>query len=352
VVKTEPQNILVREVNWIGDAVMTLPALSFLKSFYPGSRLSVLARPWVADLFLHHPAVDEIIRYDQQRRHRGLKGRWALARELRKHSFDLAVLFQNAFDAALLAFLARIPVRVGYDRDARRALLTHVVGLRPDHETRHHVDYYLDLLEGWRGRDPREQTPPVLSLYLSLEEEAWARQFLEARGMEPGAFIGLNPGATYGSSKRWFPERFAQVADGLMARTGMKTIIFGGPGERQIAEEIKHEMQGTAIVVAGETSVRQLMALISVTGLFITNDSGPMHIGAAFNRPLVALFGSTSPEATGPYSEKSRVVRATGPDCTPCFLRECRRHDLECMNTIMPKDVIEAAMDVYKEGRE
>jgi len=331
---------------------MTLPALAALRARFPNSRLSILARPWVADLFLHHPAVDEILVYDYDNKHRGLSGKWALAAELRKKSFDMAVLFQNALDAAVLSFLARIPVRVGYDRDGRGLLLSHAVKPRPDHKTRHHVHYYLDLLQGWLGIDPRTGAPPVLSLELGPDEQEWGIRFLAGEGMRPDGFIGLNPGATYGSSKRWFPERFAQVADTLMERTGMKTLIFGGPGERDIATEIAGRMKGAAVVVAGQTTVRQLMTLVSMSGILITNDSGPMHIGAAFNRPLVALFGSTSPEATGPYSARSRVVRAAGPECTPCFLRECKRRDLECMKTITPEAVIEAALQVYQGARE
>lgn len=343
------ERVLVREVNWIGDAVMTLPALSFIRNRWPEAQISVLARPWVADLFRHHPAVDEILIYDHRGQHKGATGKWSLAQELRKRSFDLALLLQNAFDAAALSFLARIPVRVGYDRDGRGWLLTDAVPLRNDPVVRHHVNYYLDLLEGWLGEDPRASVPTRLRLYISPEEEDWADRFLRKLGIASSGFVGINPGATYGSSKRWFPERFAAVADELKNQTGSEIVLFGGPTESGIAEEIARKMKGQAHVLAGRTSIRELMTLISRCRLFITNDSGPMHIAAAFDIPLVALFGSTSSEATGPYSRRSRVVQAEGPECRPCFLRECSKKNLECMTRISVESVTKAAMDLYRE---
>jgi len=350
-----PRKILIRAVNWIGDAVMTLPALEAVKRLHPEASITVLARPWAAEIYRNHPAVDEILIYENTGRHNGLAGKLRLARLLRRSRFDTALLFQNAFDAAMIAFLAGIPERVGYNRDARRLLLTRAVDLRAGHKLkdgtrlRHHVDYYLDLVEGWTGIDPRIGHETVMRMHLTDAERAWADTFIANSGLGGASIIGINPGATFGSSKRWFPERFAEAADRLAENAGAGVIIFGGPQEVSIAGEIAGRMTNKPVVAAGRTTLRELVALIERCDLFITNDSGPMHIAAALDRPVVALFGSTSPEATGPYCRNHRIVRPAGTDCAPCFKRKCHKAGTPvCMEEISVEMAVDAAMELMK----
>lgn len=354
-----PRKILVRAVNWIGDAVMTLPALEAVKRLHPDASITVLARPWAAEVYRNHPAVGDILIYENTGRHEGILGKLRLARELRAKHFDTALLFQNAFDAALIAFLAGIPERVGYNRDARRMLLTRAIALREGHKLkdgtrlRHHVDYYLDLIEGWTGIDPRIGHETAMRMHPTDAERAWADSYIINNGLGGAPLlikiIGINPGATFGSSKRWFPERFAEAADSLAERLGAGVIIFGGPAEVSIAGEIAGRMKNKPVVAAGNTSLRELAALIERCDLFITNDSGPMHIAAALDRPVVALFGSTSPEATGPYCRNHRIVRPAGLDCAPCFKRKCDKAGLPvCMERISVDMVADAAMELIK----
>ena len=330
--------VLVRGVNWIGDAVMTIPALRSLKRSVPGSKIALLVKPWVAPLFEKDPAVDEIILYSDE--FRGVPGKLKLARKLKERGFCTAMLFQNAFDAALLAFLAKIPKRIGYSRDGRRFLLTHPVEFDAHAGSLHHIDYYLNL----DRRAGFEAVPEMPWIFLDLEER------LKARGMLASLtrpIVAINPGAAYGSSKRWHPRRFAEVAEGVMQELGGSVVLLGGPKETGIADEILRSMDSSLITpdsllnLAGRTSLRELAAVISECDVMVTNDSGPMHIGYAVGTPLVAIFGSTSPELTGPVGSSDRVITKK-IECSPCFERECRKKDLECMELITSQEVFDA----------
>jgi heptosyltransferase-2 len=338
-------NVLVRGVNWIGDAVMTMPALRALKRSHGGRRISLLVKPWVAPLFEKDPNIDELILYSGE--YGGLAGRLKLVARLRKYGFCSAVLFQNAFDAAAIAFLAGIPERIGYRRDARGLLLTRAVPFDGKVRNLHHIDYYLNLL--FEAGFETKKSPPWI--YLSLGERLRARASL-AHLKRP--VVGLNPGAVYGSSKRWSPERFAAVARRVIEEADGSAVVFGGPSETGIAEEILGRLPAPLgsrmLVMAGRTSLRELAALISECDVLVTNDSGPMHIGYAVGTPLVAVFGSTSPELTGPVGGGHRVIRKE-VECAPCFERECRRGDLICMDLVGVNEVFEAVKDLLKEGR-
>jgi lipopolysaccharide heptosyltransferase II len=331
-------SILIRAVNWLGDAVMTTPAIRAVRESFPDARIAILANPLVAELFTRHDSVDEVIVYDRRGRHAGLSGRLTLAAELRRRKFDLAVLLQNAFDAALIARLAGIPRRMGYRTDGRGFLLSHGVAMCPDKKRLHHVDYYLAMLAEW-GIAPSGKG---LQLTVTPDEQSAMAATLAENGIGTGDFLlGINPGATYGSAKRWYPERFAQVADELARLWGARVVITGGRGESGIAGEIASVMTGSCLNLAGRTSVRELTALIRRCNFFITNDSGPMHLAAAFNVPLVAIFGPTDNTTTSPYSSNSVVVRSE-IECAPCLKRECPT-DHRCMTEVTAENVMDAA---------
>ena len=226
------KNILVRGVNWIGDAVMTMPALRALKLANPDARLTLLVKPWVSLLFKEDPNVDGIILYEDA--FRGLIGKFRLAQEIRKRDFCMAMLFQNAFDAAFITFLAGIPERIGYSRDGRKLLLTEAVTFDKRAGALHHIEYYLDLVAK-AGFQAKHEIPWI---YLSIEERLEARNKLKALRRP---VVGINPGAAYGSSKRWHPARFAEVAYRVISEMQGSAVIFGAPSEAAIAEEIERE---------------------------------------------------------------------------------------------------------------
>lgn len=336
--KSDIKKILIRSTNWLGDAVMTTPALQAVRESFPGARIAVLANPLTAPLFQPHPAVDEVFVYDRKGRHSGIGGRLALAAELRRHGFDLAILLQNALDAAVIAWLARIPGRMGFATDGRGFLLTHPVRVDLSVRRLHHVDYYLHMLKqfGISGSDRR------LALTVSAEEEAFVAGFLASHGIAPDdTLLAINPGASFGSAKRWYPERFAKVADELSLRWGERVVIIGGPGETAIAAEIEAAMERGCLNLAGRTNLRELMALLKRCDFMITNDSGPMHVAAALGVPVAAIFGPTDHTTTSPWTNRAVIVRSE-TDCAPCLKRGCPT-DHRCMTSVTVEQVVEAA---------
>jgi heptosyltransferase-2 len=341
-----PASLLVRATNWLGDAVMTTPALAAVREGLPDARIAILAKPLVAELFRHHPDVDEVILYERPGRHEGALGRLRLGAELRRRRFDGALLLQNAFDAALIAFLARIPERAGYPTDGRRVLLTLPVPLTSGILERHEVEYYLCLLEGLGIPRPE---PAALKLAVTEEEREAMAARLASLGIERGApIVAINPGATYGAAKRWYPDRFAAVADALSAEWGAAVVVVGSTAEAPLSGEIEAATRNPPVNLAGKTTVRELMALLSLSSFLVTNDSGPMHIGAALGVPLVAIFGPTDWRRTSPWSERAKVVRVE-IDCSPCRLRVCDRGH-ECMLGVTPGMVLDAARQLLPEG--
>ena len=324
------KRLLVRSTNWIGDAVMTTPAIRSIRRAFPGAEITLLAKPWVIPVFAHSPHIDRCLAYDIQGRHQGLAGRWRLVHDLRAGRFDAAILLQNAFEAALITAAARIPMRIGFDTDGRRLLLTHPVHRPEGIKQRHQTGYYLEILRG-AGLPVGDRR---LELFLARADRQRADQRLAAMGIRPGQFLaGLNPSATFGPAKQWPEDRYAALADWLVERYRARVLIFGGPGDQVLGRRIAAVMHHEAINLAGSTDLAEAMALIAALSLFITNDSGLMHTAAALNVPLVAVFGSTDPVATGPLGSLSRVVRTDVP-CSPCLKPQCRYGHLDCMRRI------------------
>ena len=337
------RRILIRAVNWIGDAVMTTPAVDTIRANFPGAEITLLANPAISPLFTPYHGVDRVITFDRNGPHRGVIGRLRLAAELRKHSFDLAIMFPNSFDAALVPFLAGIPLRLGKDSDARGLLLTHRYPRALQRPDSHQVLNYLTMLE-YFGLQPGKAR---LRLQTSASEDGDLEALLAGRGIGPKDLVlGINPGATFGSAKRWYPDRFAETARELARRWGARVVITGGPGETGMASVIEELLGGECVNLAGATSVRQLLALIKRCDFFITNDSGPMHIAAAFDVPLVAIFGPTDHRTTSAFFDRGVIVRR-GAACAPCMLRECPT-DHRCMTAVSAAEVIEAADTLYR----
>jgi heptosyltransferase II len=341
----EVRRLLVRGTNWVGDAVMSVPALREIRRIFSRARISLLVRPWVRDVYSAADFVDEVIEYDKTRFHRGWSGKIRLVAQIKRGEYDLAILLQSAFEAAFHAWLSRIPQRIGYARDGRSLLLTHAVRIDPEVRQVHQGYYYLGILSGAGLLPPKiwqRQYPLSASVGVRDSDSESARDLLRRRGVHQNeVLIGLNPGAFYGGAKRWLSDRYAAVADLLAAKYDARIVIFGAPSERRIADEVSQMMTHKALVMAGETSLGQLMGLLKECRLLITNDSGPMHLAAALDVPQVAIFGSSSEIATGPMSPRAEVLRHP-VECSPCFLRECPI-DFRCMTGITTEMVFAAA---------
>jgi len=329
---------MIRSANWLGDAVMTIPAMMAVRETYPEAHIAVVANPLVAQLLENHPGCDEIIIYNKAGEHAGALGLLRFAAALRRRKFDCAILFQYAIEAGIMAFLAGIPRRIGFTTDGRRLLLTHPVPFGEAEKTIHQTDAFLRIVNhfGIKAKEKRQQ------LALLDSERAWVKEQLAE-----GPVVTINPGAAYGSAKRWYPERFAAVGDFLAGEYGMQVVLIGGPAEVEIGKDIAAAIQAPVHNFVGKTTVRQMLALIDAASLMVTNDSGPMHVAAGFNVPIVAIFGSTNHTTTSPFCESYRIVRHP-VECSPCMLRECPI-DHRCMDRVTVDDVIEAVQSILPE---
>ncbi len=342
---------MVRAPNWVGDAVMCIPALEALRQRFPAAEIVVVSKPWVAELYWYHPAINRQIVYDREGKHHGRRGFRELINNLRGEQFDMAILFQNAFHAAWMAWRAEIPIRIGFAREGRQVLLTDAVTPPPRAAYRHQVYDYIQLLfrAGLIARpDPvRSWEEPMLKL--TDAERTWAERQLKALGLGgPRYLVGIHPGASFGPAKRWLPERFAALADRLVGALSADVLIFGSADEKPLAEQIAQAMRHSPLVMAGQTSLRQMMALFGQCCLAITNDSGPMHVAAGLGLPLVAIFGSTDERATGPLNPLARVVKAR-VECSPCGLRVCPV-DFRCMRGVAVEDVHRVALELLRDA--
>ncbi len=344
----KPEKILVRATNWVGDAVMSVPALQALRERYPTAHIAILARPWVAGLYGREPFCDELIPYEAPKGWHAPNVKWRLAAELRRRRFDCAVLFQNAFEAAALVWLARIPLRIGYARDGRSALLTQSIAVpRAGEIARHQRFYYLELLK----RAGIIDNYPINEAIRLSGAPAAAREGRERFGRAgiSGPVIGVSPGAAYGGAKRWFADRFAEAAVRVARERQASIAVFGSREELPICEVVREKIEACGwpcVNFAGATTISEFIELAAACDIFLTNDSGPMHIASALGVPTVAVFGATDDEATGPTGDKSRVVREP-VECSPCLLRECPI-DHRCMAAVSAARVAETALSLVE----
>jgi heptosyltransferase-2 len=329
----ESMKIAVRAPNWVGDSILALPAMSTLKQNFPDAELWLVAHDWVKDLFSMSDLFTGVLPLSKKS---GFKTVRDSAKNLRDCRFDLGLLFTNSFASAVVFYMAKIPQRWGYKKDGRGLLLTKGIPVPRRKNRRHQTQYYTDLLMGLGLRE----IPGNFSLKVSPAEKAEAEDWLKARhicGEEP--VVILNPGAYYGSAKRWPPERYAQVASLFQEKNHAQVLIIGSEDEAPLAESISSLMKTPPHILTGKTSLCELAALLSLADLFITNDSGPMHMANALKTPLVALFGPTEPSITGPVRPPASVIHKGAP-CWPCWYRECP-FDHRCMLAISPEEVFE-----------
>lgn len=332
--------ILVRSTNWIGDGIMTSPAVRTIRENYPKAHIAMLVHPWLSDVFSASPYIDEVISYHKKGIHRGIGGMLKLSRELADRKFDMAILLQGAFEAAFITWLAQIPVRCGYSKDGRRLFLTHPVKISDQRKSIHQVHYYQKMLADLG------LTPGSDELFLQLPADAlkMAEMFFSTIGKGP--VVGLNPGAAYGPAKRWPAELFAQLASKLSQEDGAQLVIFGTEADKLAAKEIVAAAPDNVHDLTGKTNLAEAMAVIGKCHCFVTNDSGLMHVGAALKTPLVALFGSTNSVTTGPFSDNAVILNKNLP-CSPCMKTHCET-DFRCMYEITPDEVAGAVRGMLK----
>lgn len=310
------RNILVRVPNWLGDAVLSLPAVRAIRPH--AERLIVMARPPAGGLYVG--IADEVL--DAR-----LPLRSAVA-SVRRCCPEVAVLFQNSFYSALVPRLAGCPEIWGYAKNGRSILLTRRVRATRDIYEEHQIYYHWRFVKALGLADGE---PPAISLTPTAESP-----------LEGGArWIGMSPGAKYGEAKRWLPESYAALGRMLAAR-GYRVALFGSGEELRGCGEIAAEIGPAARTLAGKTDLQQLIAGIAACAVFVTNDSGSLHIASALNVPLVAIFGSTDPRSTGPRNARSIVLRRPLP-CAPCHRRRCPI-DHRCMTRIHAEEALAAVL--------
>lgn len=316
--------LVVRSPNWLGDAVMALPAVRNLKTMLVRDPLVVAAPEKLAALWQACPFVDRVISLDRP------KNIFTTAGQLRAGKFGSAVLLPNSLRAAAEARLAGIPQRIGYARGGRKFLLTHPIPVPPRNPVRlHQRFYYLDLVTALGG--PTDDTLPKLRR--------------EAPGAKSPMTVAICPGAEYGPAKRWPVESFLTVAKHFAAQHRARIVLLGAAGDAALASELATQL-AEVDNRAGKTTLAEFMAALAGAKLVLCNDSGAMHVASALDVPTVAIFGSTEPQLTGPLGTRTRVLRHHVP-CSPCFLRECPL-DFSCMTSITPERVIAEAEALLK----
>lgn len=333
-------DIIVRAPNWVGDAVMCTPALAALREKYPEKHISLLAVDRVADCFLNNPSVNEIIPLS------GRKGLsyWLKAFELRRKRYETAILFPNSFSSALFFRISGASKISGYRRDGRGFMLTDGVEVTEELLKSHQVQYYFHLIASFG-----EPVDPVW--VVTDKERKEAERILRENGIMPeNPLIGISPGAVFGPAKKWPPESFAEAANELAGKYHAQVLVFGTDGDRKTVSAVCSKIKaGNALNFAGKTNLRQFGALLSMCRIFLTNDSGAMHIASAVKVPVAAVFGSTDPGRTGPRGGRHRVVYKK-LDCSPCFKKKCPRGDYRCLRGIKAEDVFAAAEELLRNG--
>jgi heptosyltransferase II len=339
-------NVMVRVPNWVGDAVMAVPALRELRRIFNEARIALVAKPWVAGLFEGEGLADDLIAVTDAR---GLMQKprqfFSEAQRLRRERFDIAVLLPNSFASALAARTGGAKQIVGYATDARRLLLTQAIAFEADFKQLHQVRYYLNIaaqLEQSLTGQCRVRLDAQPTLSVGEEAKQRARRILETAGIDPTKrLVALNPGATNSRAKRWLPERFAATADQLSERDDFATIIVGTLGDRNVASAVAEHMHTKVADLTGRTTLAELKAVLACAALVISNDTGTAHVAAALGTPTVTIFGPTEHFATRPLAELAAVVRHN-VECSPCMLRDCPI-DHRCMTRVEVTDVAHEA---------
>jgi len=342
------KRVVVRGTNWVGDSIMTIPALRALRRILPDASITLAVRPGAKGIFSEVDFIDDVLVYDR----RNAFSVFGQVREWKKREFDLAVLFQNAFEAALIPFLAGVPVRLGYATESRQAMLTHPLPLPDWRSTKHEVFYYLYLITALEQMLFRTSTvcegDPDVSLSITESRKSEASELLRSHGVsEEKSVVAICPGSINSRAKRWPAEAYAALADRLI-EDRRNVVLIGSKDEIDVTNEVAQRMRHRPVVLTGKTTLDQITAVLGLVDLVVTNDTGPAHIAAALGCPTIVIFGPTNPLTTRPFSPKAEIIRHP-PDCAPCMLRDCPI-DHRCMTAITVDEVFEHSHALLKRG--
>lgn len=342
--------ILVRGTNWIGDAVMSIPALRELRRIFPDAKITLHTRSWADGLFQDADFIDELVTFDKHRWK--IKDVYDNSQFLRDDGYDLAVLLPNSFESALTSFLARIPRRIGYNKDVRGLLLTDPIAVPEWKNRRHEVFYYLHLVaEAERrllGRDTVSRDIPDTSLHISGQRRAEAATRLAAFGVDPAKrTVALAVGSTNSNAKRWPAKQYAALCDMLRAKMDVNVILVGSGAEADVSERVSRLCSSPPIDLTGKTDIAEAAAMLSQVDLLISNDTGLAHLAPAAGTRTIVIFGPTNPNTTRPFSPNAEVVQKE-VECSPCMLRDCPI-DHRCMTRVTINEVFETAERLLNE---
>jgi len=340
----EEQKIIVRMPNWIGDLVMATPILADLRAHFPKAEITAMCRRPLSALLEKDPNVDELFSFSKSVGSIRRNEKRNVIEKLVKGRYDIGVILPNSLSSAWLFAQGSVKRRIGFKGNFRRLLLTDPLPFPKERKAQHLTLTYKALLKPLGI--PISQTPPAL--FVASEEVAHAWEVLGRFGVDKGIpLVGINPGAAYGSAKCWLPERFREVTEKILETDkDLNILYFGDKSHESLIKEICQGLPGRVINLAGVTNLRELMALTSLCRIFLTNDSGPMHIADALSTPLVALFGSTDEVVTGPYSQAKGVIHKHVA-CSPCFRRTCPI-DFRCMKGIESDEVCQKIAALFE----
>ena len=341
--------ILVRGTNWIGDAVMSIPALRELRRIFPDARITLHTRSWADGLFRDAAFIDELVIFDKHKWK--VKDVYDNSQFLKEDGYDMVLLLPNSFESALTTFLTRIPRRVGYNKDLRGLLLTDPIAVPEWKNRRHEVFYYLNLVSEIEkrvlGRDTVSASFPDISLEISDERKFEASKMLTEFGIDPRRqTVAFGVGSTNSRAKRWPAERYAELNDRLQRDASVNVVLIGSKEEIEVANTVSELCKIKPINLAGKTDLAEAVATLSVVDLLISNDMGLAHVAPAVGTQTIAIFGPTNPETTRPFSENAEVIRKA-VECSPCMLRDCPI-DHRCMMWIAVEEVFDAAVRVIE----
>lgn len=334
----EPLRIIIRMPNWLGDAVMGTPLIADSRRQWPDAKITAMCTHSLAPLLAGNPHLNEVFAFSKPNEFRRREEKRQIISRLRQGSYDFGILLPNSFSSAWLFWRGHVKKRIGFASDGRRFLLTQAIPFPKERGKEHLVITYKRLLAPLGI--PLSDTPP--ELFVTEEEREAARQLLLQYHIPKEAkVVGVNAGAAFGTAKCWLPERFREVAQKLLQNPHVHLLFFGDQAGSALVRSICEGLPERAVNLAGKTSLRELIALIERCHVLLTNDSGPMHIAAALKTPLVALFGSTSDVATGPYGHGTVIHKHV--ECSPCYRKVCPI-DFRCMKRIETEEVYQALL--------
>ena len=340
--------ILIKGTNWIGDAVMSIPAMRRIRTAFPDAHIGLHTRKWAEGVFSDADLFDEIVSFEPA----GSKMRTVIdqAKVLRGHSFDAAMLLTNSFESALTAALAGIPRRFGYRTDGRRILLTDSLPVPEWKSERHESEYYSNLadlvMRSLGGSDAEISTDLLLAV--SEERKRFAEERLTSLGLtRKTPVFAIGPGSTNSMAKRWPVEYFAKLCDSFADTFGAQIILLGSPNESDVGSTLSKLAEAKILDLTGKTDLAEATAMLGIADLFVSNDMGLAHIAAGLGTRTLTIFGPTNEAATAPLGPKARFIREV-VECSPCMLRECPI-DHRCMMRLTPERVFETAAKMLKD---